>query len=93
MTQPPAAYVISLAVDPKNTNIVFAGTDKGIFESKDGAKTWQQLNQFKGLDVHALVFSDGSNNSTLFGFSDIIGFQKSDDKGITWTKVNTNKHI
>jgi hypothetical protein len=38
MTQPPTAYVISLAVDPKNSNIVFAGTDKGIFESKDGAK-------------------------------------------------------
>jgi photosystem II stability/assembly factor-like uncharacterized protein len=33
MTQPPAAYVISLAVDPKNSDIVFAGTDKGIFES------------------------------------------------------------
>jgi hypothetical protein len=32
----------------------------------------------------------GSNNSTLFGFGDIIGFQKSNDKGITWTKVNTN---
>jgi hypothetical protein len=39
MTQPPAAYVISLAVDPKNSNIVFVGTNKGIFESKDGAKT------------------------------------------------------
>jgi hypothetical protein len=47
-------------------------------------------NQFKGLNVHALVFGDGSNNSTLFGFGDIIGFQKSNDKGITWIKVNTN---
>jgi photosystem II stability/assembly factor-like uncharacterized protein len=26
----------------------------------------------------------------LFGFGDIIGFQKSNDKGKTWTKVNTN---
>ncbi len=47
-------------------------------------------NQFKGLNVHALVFGDDSNNSTLIGFGDIIGFQKSNDKGITWTKVNTN---
>ncbi len=86
MTEPPS-YISSLAIDPRNSDNIFAGTEKGIFISTDGAHTWTQLNEFKGLAVHALAYS---NNGTLFAYGDFIRFAKSNDNGQSWTKGTLN---
>jgi len=86
MTQP-LGYIFSLAIDPRNSDNVFAGTENGIFASNDGGKKWDQLNEFKGLTVHALAYS---NNGTLFGYGDFIRLAKSNDNGLSWMKVPLN---
>jgi len=39
----PAAPVNVVREDPKNQNVLFCGTDMGIYVSKDKGKTWQSL--------------------------------------------------
>ncbi len=79
LTQP-LSYIFSLAIDPRNSDNIFAGTEKGIFASNNGGKVWVQLNQFKGLMVHALAYA---NNGTLFGYADFVRLAKSNDGGMT----------
>ena len=86
MTQPPS-YIFSLSIDPRNSDNIFAGTEKGVFISNNGAQTWNQLNEFKGITVHALAYS---NNGTLFAYGDFIRFAKSIDNGLSWTKGTLN---
>jgi photosystem II stability/assembly factor-like uncharacterized protein len=81
----PEGYVFSLAVNPRHSENIFAGTEKGA--SNYAGKTWTQLNEFKGLTVHALAYS---NNGTLFGYGDFIRLAKSTDNGMTWNPVPTD---
>jgi len=50
----PDVPVNTLAIDPANTNILFAGTDIGVFRSADGGLTWEP-------------FSDGLPRVAVFG--------------------------
>ena len=38
------ASINSLKIDPSNDNIVYVGTDEGVFISTDSGKTWGQIN-------------------------------------------------
>jgi hypothetical protein len=51
-TSLPDAPVNAIAVDPTNTNIVYLGTDVGVFASTDGGSTWASFNT--GLPVVAI---------------------------------------
>ncbi|MGH9765914.1 MAG: YCF48-related protein, partial [Blastocatellia bacterium] len=42
----------AVAVDPTNSSVVYAGTDRGMLKSIDGGKNWQPA----GLDDHAVLF-------------------------------------
>jgi hypothetical protein len=55
-TSLPDAPVNAIAVDPTNTNIVYLGTDVGVFASTDGGTTWASFST--GLPVVA-VFDMG----------------------------------
>lgn len=35
--------ILSLAIDPSNSNIVYAGTDRNLYKSADGAESWALL--------------------------------------------------
>jgi photosystem II stability/assembly factor-like uncharacterized protein len=41
---PANAYVHVLAEDPKNTNLIYAGTELGLYATYDGGKNWMELN-------------------------------------------------
>ena len=38
----PKAMIYSMDIDPENTNIVFAATDKGVYRSTDGGESWKR---------------------------------------------------
>lgn len=81
--------IISLAADPMDANIIYAGTISGLFVSADQGKSWNKLDneQIRDTVVTGLGFSlDGK---TLYAFKVLPhgeGFiTKSTDGGNTWT--------
>ncbi|MFH1052485.1 MAG: T9SS type A sorting domain-containing protein [bacterium] len=66
-------------------NIVFAGTDRGIFKSSDEGKKWLKINDETGK-VNKLFFDEASNE--LFAVTS-KGVFISKDFGINWQWANT----
>jgi hypothetical protein len=81
----PGDYVIALAIAPNDPEMIFAGTPDGIFQSDDGAASWTQLNQYKGIGVMALAFDAEGN---LYASTEEFGLAKSSDLGETWQSIN-----
>lgn len=79
-TLQPPEYISALAIDPSDSNTIFAGTANGVFKSTDGGKSWNHLT-YKGLTVFALAFDD---EGMLFASVKTIGLVKSDDFGESW---------
>lgn len=81
----PGQYVTSLAISPSDHDVIFAGASDGLYQSDDGAASWAQLNQYKGIAVMALAFDvDG----TLYASTEEFGLAKSSDLGKTWESIN-----
>ena len=75
---PAGGAVSSLAVDPSNSAVLFAGTELGIFRSDDGGQTWGTT-PAGPLRARTLVF-DPSSSATLFAGSP-EGLSRSSDGG------------
>jgi murein DD-endopeptidase MepM/ murein hydrolase activator NlpD/photosystem II stability/assembly factor-like uncharacterized protein len=97
------ATVTSLAIDPSNPNIVYAGVGSylhdfpaaGVFKSTNGGKNWSAVNNGLGnADVGALAI-DPANPTTIYvgtyvhGGTEIGGVFKSTDGGNNWSPKNT----
>ena len=85
--------VNSLAIDPTNTQIIYAGTNDGVFKSINGGAAWSQT----GLTYDS-VFSlaiDLKNTQIIYAGTD-DGVFKSTDGGANWTEINnglTNTNV
>ncbi len=78
--------VRSIAVDPTNIEVIYAGTDAGVYRSIDGGLTWEPAGAGLGIArrVNTLAV-DPSNPSVLYaGTND--GVYKSWNGAITWVK-------
>ena len=87
------AQVMSLAVDPNNASIVWAGTEReGIVKSTNGGDTWQVKGFVDVPDVDAIAVRPGDSNTILVGTGEYRGtsgsrsgeIYKSTDGGQTW---------
>jgi photosystem II stability/assembly factor-like uncharacterized protein len=85
------AVVMSLAVDPNNASIVWAGTEReGIVKSTNGGDTWLVKGFVDVPDVDAIAVKPGDSNTILVGTGDYRSggrtgeIQKSTDGGQTW---------
>ncbi len=77
----------SIAIDPKDSNIIYAGTWHLPWKTSDGGATWKSIK--KGLIDDSDVFSiiiDSDNPSVLF-LSACSGIYKSEDGGELFRKV------
>lgn len=77
-------WVRSLAVDPKDPAVVFAGIDiGGIFRTVDGGATWVQVS--KGLRNFQIekILVDPSDSRVVFAAT-LGGVYKSTDQGASW---------
>jgi len=74
--------VMSVVVDPTNSNIAYAGTRNGVFKTVDHGRTWSL-----SIDIPAQALAiDTANPSTVyFGVSAYVF--RSRDAGTTWTLV------
>jgi hypothetical protein len=76
--------VASLVMDPSDSSILYAGTQKGLFKSSDGARSWNRLPT--GSEVIG-VYVDPAWPSTIYAI-DSKGLQRSDDGGATWVDLS-----
>lgn len=57
----PAGSVNVMREDPKNPNILYVGTDNGVFVTKDSGKSWQVLGDLPSTYVHDLIVHPRDN--------------------------------
>jgi photosystem II stability/assembly factor-like uncharacterized protein len=86
-----APGVIQIAIDPANSNRIYAGTDQGVYRSTNGGETWVPKNQ--GLGGYGdLVISgiaiDPNNSSTIYLATWGYGIFKSTDMGDHWVRLS-----
>jgi len=64
---PPTAYVQVVREDPKNTNLLYAGTELGLFASYNGGKEWfpLHLKNLPNVAVHDIVVHPRENDLIL----------------------------
>ena len=81
--------VLSVAIDPINSNTVYVGTDRnGVYVSTDASLSWKQID-VKLSNIHNIII-DPANSQTLYvsgiynGRGSVI---RSDDGGVDWRRV------
>ncbi len=64
---PSHAYVHVVKEDPKNTNLIYAGTELGLFATYDGGKNWIEMNlkNLARVAVHDIVVHPRDNDLIL----------------------------
>ncbi len=85
-----SSTINALAIDPKNTNVIYAATNDGVYKSSDGGAIWTQLNlaTFFSLRVSSIAV-DPVNTSTIYAGANTFIY-KSVDSGQTWQSKTIN---
>ena len=90
---PDNAQVRALAIRPDDPSVVFAGTDKGVFRSRDRGETWEALNDAgPNHEVWSLVIHPENPDVILAGY-DPCSVSRSQDGGDTWTMMDTSQVV
>ena len=85
-----APSVMQILYDRANSNIVYAGTDQGVYRSADGGESWEAHNQ--GLGGYGDLVISGIAQDPLDAATLIIGTWgygvfRSTNSGDTWTRL------
>ena len=78
--------VYAVSNSPKRPNVVFAGTEKGIYKSVDNGLIWQALPTSPSLIIEALLVN-AANPDTVCAATD-NGIYLSADAGGTWRNID-----
>ncbi len=83
-------YIYSMAVDPTNPNIVYAGAMYYVYKSTNGGATWQSYS-LPGYYAYSMAINP-SNPSIIYasgyyytGTTSVMACYKSTNAGISWT--------
>jgi photosystem II stability/assembly factor-like uncharacterized protein len=83
-----SGYVNSLAIDPTNSQIVYAGTFYGVYKSTNGGTSWTPANSgMAGAYVLCLAI-DPTSSQTVYAGTNGAGLFKSTNGGGSWSAVN-----
>lgn len=96
----PWGTIVSFAESPKKENLLFVGTDDGLIQISEDAKTWNRIESFPGVpkmtyvsDIYPSRFDENIvfasfNNLKRDDFKPYL--LKSSDKGKTWVSIAGN---
>src|SRR5258706_5688379 len=83
---PPGGDVLSIAIDPRDSNLLYAGTaGAGVFKSQDDGSNWRST-ALNGGTIIALAI-DSSRSGTVFAATPGSLF-KTEDGGNSWRATN-----
>ncbi len=75
----------SMAIDPANVNVVYAGSSRAILKTIDGGATWTTILSVNNLWVNELLINPQNSQIVMAACS--AGLYRSTDGGTTWTQV------
>ena len=94
---------VSLTESPVKENLLYAGTDDGVIQVSEDAKTWRKISEFPGVPENTYVSdicaSKFDENVVYASFDNIQRddfkpyLLKSTDKGKTWVSIANNLPI
>ena len=87
---PPYSTYRSLAMDPSNPSILYAGTNQGeVYKTTDGGTHWNAVNNgLPGLFVITSIAIDPHNTQTVYLSTYGMGVYKTTDGGAHWNTIN-----
>ncbi|MCH8280845.1 MAG: hypothetical protein J4O03_06745 [Chloroflexi bacterium] len=84
----PSAQVRTIAIHPENQDVIFAGTQRGVYRSKDRGDNWERMNMTEGRVVWSLKFHPNNPQVMFLGTEGSEVF-KSEDGGDNWSYMAT----
>ena len=84
----PSAQARAIAIHPENPDVVFAGTQRGVYRSQDRGDNWERMNLTEGRVVWSLKFHPNNPQVMFLGTEGSEVF-KSDDGGENWQYMAT----
>lgn len=86
-TWPNEAIVDSLAIDPRDDNVIYAGTTYRAFKTTDGGKNWRVINDGMIDDSDVFAINIDPRNPDHIIASACSGIYDSVNKGEKWRKI------
>ncbi len=83
---PEPASIQALTVHPTNRDVMFAGTQQGVYRSLDGGTTWSRPDFPGGLEVWSITVHP-RNPRVIYAGTSPVGVVRSEDGGETWRKL------
>ena len=84
----PEADIRAIVVNPTDSNILYAGTEKGVVKTTDGGNNWAHLpSEMDSREVWSLAIHP-TEPDTLYAGTCPSAFFKTTDAGKTWTQLN-----
>ncbi len=93
---PYCGLILALAADPRDANVLYAGTENGLFRSADAGGSWTLLlggNVVDGVyvspsDSSVLLASVAATSDEIFPYDSEVSYLfRSADSGATWVQV------
>ena len=87
--------VNALAIDSKNSSILYVTTREGVFKSLNSGETWRALKAGPETHLNDALIIDPKDSSILYGIGHGVqsgGLYESTDAGESWSEVKTDLH-
>ncbi len=85
---PPSPQARPMAIHPDNPDIVFVGTQRGVYRSRDRGDHWQRMNLAEGRVVWSLAFHPHNSQMMYLG-TEGSEVYNSQDGGENWNYLST----
>jgi photosystem II stability/assembly factor-like uncharacterized protein len=85
---PPSPQARVIAIHPQHPEVVFVGTQRGVYRSQDGGDRWQRMHLAEGRIVWSLAFHP-QNSQIMFLGTEGSDVYRSDDGGERWQYLST----
>jgi photosystem II stability/assembly factor-like uncharacterized protein len=85
---PPSPEVRAIAIDPRDSSVMFVGTQRGVFKSTNRGDEWRRVNLTEGRTVWSFKFHP-QNPDIMFLGTEGSEVYKSEDGGENWQYLST----